>query len=358
MAGVGRAARRADRRRGDRPAGARRPLDRRAGRRRDGGAASRARGLARADRADREPPRTDARQADRAVPAGRRGAEPQGLRAGRRVVRRGGAALVRPQPAAHARAPHRARAARDRRADARGARRARPHRAPVLGRGGGGAACPTGATPRCPDAATRRWCSPADAWATSSPGTPAASRPAGRWLQPEEPLKSEQMNTLSALGWWALDYAYAGWRQLAVLGARRLPSALAHRRCGQARDRAPAGRVRALVVPAAARRRPQRRGPSRGDRARPAPEPAADRRDVGSRSRAPSPACRRGRRDASSSPTARAGSSASTCCCATRRRPCGSADSWRSARRSRVPGAPGSSPTRASGPCCRATRRS
>ena len=43
--------------------------------------------------------------------------------------------------------------------------------------------------------------------------------------QPEEPLKSEQMNTLSALGWWALDYAYAGWRQLAVLGARRLPSA-------------------------------------------------------------------------------------------------------------------------------------
>ena len=54
----------------------------------------------------------------------------------------------------------------------------------------------------------------------------ARGEPAGRAMaQPEEPLKSEQMNTLSALGWWALDYAYAGWRQLAVLGARRIPSA-------------------------------------------------------------------------------------------------------------------------------------
>ncbi len=54
----------------------------------------------------------------------------------------------------------------------------------------------------------------------------ARGEPAGRpMVQPDEPLKSEQMNTLSALGWWALDYAYAGWRQLAVLGARRLPSA-------------------------------------------------------------------------------------------------------------------------------------
>lgn len=54
----------------------------------------------------------------------------------------------------------------------------------------------------------------------------ASGEPVGRALeQPDEPLKAEQMNTLSALGWWALDYVYAGWRQLAVLGAFRSPAA-------------------------------------------------------------------------------------------------------------------------------------
>ncbi len=54
----------------------------------------------------------------------------------------------------------------------------------------------------------------------------ARGEPVGRpVVQPHEPLKAEQMNWLSAAGWWALDYVYAGWRQLAVLGARRLPAA-------------------------------------------------------------------------------------------------------------------------------------
>ena len=48
--------------------------------------------------------------------------------------------------------------------------------------------------------------------------------PVGRAVtQPEEPLKAERMNRLSAVGWWALDYAYAVRRQFAVFGARRLP---------------------------------------------------------------------------------------------------------------------------------------
>ena len=43
--------------------------------------------------------------------------------------------------------------------------------------------------------------------------------------QPDEPLKAESMNMLSALGWWALDYAYAVGRQLGVLSAWRAPAA-------------------------------------------------------------------------------------------------------------------------------------
>ncbi|MBT2517012.1 alpha/beta fold hydrolase [Streptomyces sp. ISL-90] len=41
--------------------------------------------------------------------------------------------------------------------------------------------------------------------------------------QPREPLEAERMNRLSALGWWARDYAYAAGRQLAFAGARRPP---------------------------------------------------------------------------------------------------------------------------------------
>ena len=45
---------------------------------------------------------------------------------------------------------------------------------------------------------------------------------------PEEPLKAEQTSRRAALGWRARDYVYAGWRQLAVLGAGREPGAVAH----------------------------------------------------------------------------------------------------------------------------------
>ena len=49
--------------------------------------------------------------------------------------------------------------------------------------------------------------------------------PVGRAVtQPEEPLKAERMNRLSAVGWWALDYAYAVRRQFAVFGASRPPA--------------------------------------------------------------------------------------------------------------------------------------
>lgn len=52
----------------------------------------------------------------------------------------------------------------------------------------------------------------------------ARGEPVGRAVtQPEEPLKAERMNRLSAVGWWALDYAYAARRQLSVFGARRSP---------------------------------------------------------------------------------------------------------------------------------------
>jgi pimeloyl-ACP methyl ester carboxylesterase len=54
----------------------------------------------------------------------------------------------------------------------------------------------------------------------------ARGEAAGRAVaMPDEPMKAERMNWLSAAGWWVVDYAYAGWRQLAVLGARRLPAA-------------------------------------------------------------------------------------------------------------------------------------
>lgn len=50
---------------------------------------------------------------------------------------------------------------------------------------------------------------------------------------PSEPLKAERMNRLSALGWWARDYAYAAARQVAgVIGGRRSP---AHWRLGDPR---------------------------------------------------------------------------------------------------------------------------
>ncbi len=39
----------------------------------------------------------------------------------------------------------------------------------------------------------------------------------------DEPLEAERMNPLSALGWWALDYAYAIARQCAIVGAFRGP---------------------------------------------------------------------------------------------------------------------------------------
>ncbi len=54
----------------------------------------------------------------------------------------------------------------------------------------------------------------------------AAGEPVGRAVTtPAEPLKAVQMNRLSALGWWARDYAYAGARQLAiVVEGRRSPA--------------------------------------------------------------------------------------------------------------------------------------
>ena len=276
---------------------------------------------------------------------------------GHRVVRRGGAALVRPQPAADARAPHRARAARDRRADARGPGRARPHRAPVLGRGGGGAAARRairrGARPRARDDGARRR-------TRGRPHRPAcprrAGRPAGAAARRAAEVRADEHAERTRLVGARLRL-----RRLApTRGARRPPppDGVAHRRCGQARDRAPPRRVRALVVPAPARRRPQRRGPSGGDRARPAPEPAADRRDLRSAGARPRPrAGAAGGRDHRRPQQGRARRQAPA---AARRgaRRLGCAGSWRSARRSRAPGAPGSSPTRASGPCCRATRRS
>lgn len=49
----------------------------------------------------------------------------------------------------------------------------------------------------------------------------AALAPRGRFAEvPDQPLEM-RMAPLSALGWWALDYAYAAARQLALLGARR-----------------------------------------------------------------------------------------------------------------------------------------
>ncbi|WP_169053884.1 alpha/beta fold hydrolase [Agromyces sp. H66] len=60
----------------------------------------------------------------------------------------------------------------------------------------------------------------------------ARGDPVGRAVtQPDEPLEIARMTPLSALGWWALDYAYAAARQLALLGARREP---AHWRTGEA----------------------------------------------------------------------------------------------------------------------------
>ncbi|WP_235507973.1 triacylglycerol lipase [Agromyces sp. Soil535] len=55
--------------------------------------------------------------------------------------------------------------------------------------------------------------------AVEQPGAPLEVERVG------EPLTSEQMGVLSALGWWARDYAYAAWRQLAFLGAYRSPAA-------------------------------------------------------------------------------------------------------------------------------------
>jgi len=54
----------------------------------------------------------------------------------------------------------------------------------------------------------------------------AAGEPVGRAVSlPAEPLEAERMDRLSALGWWARDYAYAVVRQLAVIvEGRRSPS--------------------------------------------------------------------------------------------------------------------------------------
>ncbi len=53
----------------------------------------------------------------------------------------------------------------------------------------------------------------------------AQGLPAGRPMAlPEEPSKAEEPSLPAALGWMARDYAYAGWRQLAVFGARREPA--------------------------------------------------------------------------------------------------------------------------------------
>jgi len=41
----------------------------------------------------------------------------------------------------------------------------------------------------------------------------------------DESPEAERMGVLGALGWWARDYAYAAWRQLAILGASRSRSA-------------------------------------------------------------------------------------------------------------------------------------
>ncbi|MDQ0577492.1 alpha/beta fold hydrolase [Agromyces albus] len=53
----------------------------------------------------------------------------------------------------------------------------------------------------------------------------ARGEPVGRDVSmPDEPLKAERMNRLSAVGWWVRDYAYAAGRQLALVGARRPPA--------------------------------------------------------------------------------------------------------------------------------------
>jgi len=54
----------------------------------------------------------------------------------------------------------------------------------------------------------------------------ARGEPVGRIVpQPEELPKAERMHPLNALGWWALDYVYAGVRQVAlVVDGRRPPS--------------------------------------------------------------------------------------------------------------------------------------
>jgi pimeloyl-ACP methyl ester carboxylesterase len=54
----------------------------------------------------------------------------------------------------------------------------------------------------------------------------AHGEPAGRVVpQPEEVPKAELMHPLDALGWWALDYVYAGARQLALVVDGRRPPA-------------------------------------------------------------------------------------------------------------------------------------
>lgn len=53
----------------------------------------------------------------------------------------------------------------------------------------------------------------------------ARGLPAGRLMpQPDEPSKAERISAPAALGSMVRDYAYAGWQQLAVFGARREPA--------------------------------------------------------------------------------------------------------------------------------------
>ena len=186
------------------------------------------------------------------------------------VLRRGRAALVRPQPAADARAPHRARAARDRRADARGPRRARPHRAAVLGRGGGRARARRtlrrGAGPRARDHGAR---GPAGRRAHRPARARRAGRSAGRAARRAAEGRADELAERRSAGG-PLDYVYAGWRQLAVLGARRSPTAW---RTGDA------DKPEIVLLPGVYEHwsflRPlgdalNAAGPPRGDRARPA----------------------------------------------------------------------------------------